>query len=357
MAFLYIYSPSDFVTGLPDEAGAQADGTPTFTLTLIAGAVPTLVEITDDETIFDEVDATQELTNAVTIDGTTYAAGTTINTAYDLLNSTTGHKVTSFHFGGDGYQQGAVAGLASTVPLVPGTSYTFDSERTSHNQANEYDDYVACFTTGSRIETQRGQIEVQNLRVGDMIQTADNGYQPLRLVLGRCLSLGDLHASPNLLPVRISQGALGQGLPARDILVSPQHRFLINSAIVERMFGGVEVLISAKKLTALPGIYLARDVTQIEYFHLVLDRHEIVFAEQAATESFYCGPMAIAALSPAAQQEMRTLFPELSSGDFTPVVAREIPDNNLQTQIAERHERNGKFVLSSEAQAFSCPDF
>ena len=348
MAFLYIYSPSDFVTGLPDEVGAQADGVPTFTLTLIAGAVPTLVEITDDETIFDEVDATQELTNATTIDGTTYAAGTTINTAYDLLNSTTGHKVTSFHFGGDGFQQGAVAGLASTVPLVPGTAYTFDSERTSHNQANEYDDYVACFSTGSRIETKRGLVEVQNLRIGDMIQTADNGYQPLRLVLRRRLSLDDLDAKQKLLPVRISQGALGQGLPSRDMLVSPQHRFLINSAIVDRMFGGAEVLISAKKLTALPGIYVARDVTQIEYFHLVLDRHEIMFAEHTATESFYCGPMAIAALSTAAQVEMRALFPELAQGEYMPDEVREIPNNKLQTQIVERHERNGKFVLSTE---------
>ena len=68
-AFLYVYNPGDFVGGLPIEEGAAAAGTPTYTLTLMAGAVPTLIEVTDDEGVFDEVDATQELTTAATING------------------------------------------------------------------------------------------------------------------------------------------------------------------------------------------------------------------------------------------------------------------------------------------------
>ncbi|MEP1765294.1 MAG: Hint domain-containing protein [Sulfitobacter sp.] len=349
MAFLYVYSPSDFVEGLPDEVGAQADGVPTFTLTLVAGAVPTLIEVNDDDLIFDEVDGSQTLTTAATIESTTYAAGTTINTAYDLINSATGHKLTSFHFGGDGYQQGAVAGVASTQALVPGTAYTFNVERTSHNQNNLYDDYVACFTSGTRIETRRGQVEVQDLQAGDLIRTADHGFQPVRLVLQRHLTAGELHAKPNLRPVCLRKGALGLGLPKRDLMVSPQHRFLANSPIVERMFGAEEVLVSAKKISGLPGIFSVDDIHDVTYFHLVMDCHEVVFAECAPTESFYCGPMAIAGLADAAQAELLELFPQLKQENHIPKGARNIPANKRQTRFAMRHERNGKTVLSQAA--------
>jgi hypothetical protein len=66
--FIYIYSPDDFVALPPDEAGASADGVPNFVLTLKPGAKPTVVEITDDDAVFDEVDATQSITNDIYLD-------------------------------------------------------------------------------------------------------------------------------------------------------------------------------------------------------------------------------------------------------------------------------------------------
>ena len=50
------------------------------------------------------------------------------------------------------------------------------------------------------------------------------------------------------------QGALGNGLPRRDLLVSRQHRMLVRSSIAGRMFGDKEVLVAAHHLTALPGV-------------------------------------------------------------------------------------------------------
>lgn len=350
MPYLYVYNPSDFVGGLPNESDAQASGSPNFVLTLTPGATPTLIEVTDDDLIFDEVDLSQVLTNAVNIDGSNVAAGTSINTAYDLINTTTGHKVTSFHFGGDGYQQGAVDGLVSTIPLTAGSSYIFNSERTSHQYNNAYDDYVACFVAGSRIATQQGLKDVGDLAAGDMIQTLDHGFRPLRVILKRHLTRTDLHAKPNLLPVRISKESLGQGVPKRDILVSPQHRFLANSPIVKRMFGTAEVLISAKKLTMLPGISVAREIEDVVYYHLVLDRHEVVFVEGAPTESFFCGPMAILGLSAAARDEIELLFPKLKLTAPVSRTARQIPSSKRQSKLALRHERNEKFVLARASQ-------
>ena len=92
-----------------------------------------------------------------------------------------------------------------------------------------------------------------------------------------------------LWPVRICVGALGNGLPERDLLVSRQHRMLVSSRIALRMFGQADVLIPAIRLTALPGIAIDTNVTEVEYFHILLANHEVVFAEGAATESLYTG--------------------------------------------------------------------
>jgi len=62
----------------------------------------------DDDFIFDEADGSQALAADVNLDGTTDTAGTTIQSAYDLSNSETGHKVTLLHFDGNDYQQGPV---------------------------------------------------------------------------------------------------------------------------------------------------------------------------------------------------------------------------------------------------------
>ncbi|AUH33356.1 Hint domain-containing protein [Paracoccus tegillarcae] len=342
MPVVYVYSPSDFVQGLPDEQGSAAAGSPNFRLTLRPGATPTAIEISDDDAVFDEVDENQTVTSTVTIDGRTIPAGTTVHTAYDLLNPSSGHKVTSLMFGGDGFQQGAVDGLVSTVELVPGRTYVFNQERTSHQQANGYAGYFACFAAGTRIETDRGQVAVEDLREGDMIATLDAGFQPLRLKLSRKVTSPELRETPKLRPVRIKAGALGGMLPARDLLVSRQHRMLAVSPIARRMFGVSEVLISAIKLTDLPGIYVDTAVEEVDYYHLILDDHLVIFAEGAPTESFYRGDNALQTLSPAAMQELATLFPDMVQRDGV----RLIPEGKRQRMFVRRHLENDKELVA-----------
>ncbi len=347
MPFLYVYSPSDFVGGLPSEAGGAANGTPSFTLTLVAGATPTLIEITDDDLVFDEIDGSQVLTNAVNLDGTNYAAGTTAHSSYDLINTTSGHKVTGVHFGGDGYQQGAIQGLISTVEMVPGTSYTFNTERTSHQKNNLYDDYFACFVAGSHIDTEYGERPVEELEQGDLVRTGDGVLRPLRLILHRHLRPEELERAPGLRPVRIMAGSLGAGLPKRDLLVSPQHRMLVKSIIARRMVGADEVFVSARKLSALPGVFTEAAPEGLTYYHLVFDQHEVIFAEGAPTESFYCGPNALQALSQESREEMDALFPGLMAGCDCPESARPILDGARQKRLMMRHVKNAKPVLET----------
>ena len=96
--------------------------------------------------------------------------------------------------------------------------------------------------------------------------------------------------SPHLRPIRIVAGALGGGMPTRDLLVSRQHRMVIKSVIALRMFGQSEVLVAAAKLLDLRGVFVDDSLDEVGYFHLVFDDHEIILAEGAETESLLIGP-------------------------------------------------------------------
>nr|AIA91314.1 CAZy families GT4 protein [uncultured Gluconobacter sp.] len=99
---------------------------------------------------------------------------------------------------------------------------------------------------------------IEDLRVGDLVLTKDDGPQPLRWISSRHVSAEMLAAHPNMRPIRIRAGALGEGLPLRDLIVSPQHRMLVRSKVAERMFGEEEVLVAAKHLLELDGVDVAR---------------------------------------------------------------------------------------------------
>ena len=333
MPYLYLYSPSDFETPPPAEAGASAAGSGSWTLTLKPGAQPTAIEIIDDDGIFDEVDNQQALTEDAVVDGTCYPAGTTAHSSYDLLNSDTGHKITGVHLGTTGYGQGAVHGIISTEDLVPGESYTFDTERTSHRKDNAYEDYTACFAAGTLIATADGQTPIETLSPGDLVQTA-SGLRPIRMVLTRTLNAEDLSRAPKLRPIRIAANALQNGTPRRDLYVSRQHRMLIASQIGLKMFGTNDVFIAAHRLLTWPGVETEDACAEVTYVHLVLDAHQIVYAEGAPTESFYCGPVGLAALPAAQRDELLDVFPELRA--CAPQPAAVIPSGARQTRFAKR---------------------
>ncbi|MEM8578249.1 MAG: Hint domain-containing protein [Pseudomonadota bacterium] len=171
---------------------------------------------------------------------------------------------------------------------------------------------IICFTPGTRIATKRGEVRVEDLREGDGVFTRDNGIQPVRWVGRRDLSGGELSAIPSFQPVLIRHGALGRGLPERDMLVSPNHRMLIASDLAEVMFEEREVLVAAKHLTGLDGV----DQVQaggVSYIHLMFDAHEVILADGTWTESFQPGDHSMRSLGAAQRDEIVALFPELET--------------------------------------------
>ena len=201
-----------------------------------------------------------------------------------------------------------------------------------------------CFSRGTLIETDHGPVAIEKLAVGDLVVTRDHGLQPIRWIGSRLLSGAAL--TENLRPVLIRRHALGDNAPSADLLVSPQHRILVRSAIAQRMFGTDEVLVAAKQLCQMDGIDIVEGLPAVEYFHMLFDRHEVVISNGAETESFFTGPVALESVGPQARAEILTIFPELADCDHRPVAARTLVPGRLGRKLAARHAHNGRPLVS-----------
>ena len=115
------------------------------------------------------------------------------------------------------------------------------------------------------------------------------------------------------------------------------------------MFGQVELLVAAIKLTVLPDIYVDERADDIEYVHLLFDKHQIIFAECAPTESLFPGPEAMKALPKEALEEMQALFPQLVDPMNESQSARLIPIGTRQNQLIAWHLKNTNSILSTGA--------
>ncbi|QIE47042.1 Hint domain-containing protein [Pseudohalocynthiibacter aestuariivivens] len=207
---------------------------------------------------------------------------------------------------------------------------------------------VTCFTRGTMITTDQGALPIETLKSGAYVLTQDNGFQELKMVISRTVGKKELEKNPKLYPVRITAKALGSGLPARDLVVSRQHRMVAQSTIVKRMFGSSSVLIASIRLTRLPGIYVDTSFDSVEYFHLIFENHEVIFAEATPTESFLICPEARNTLHPAAWAEFATLFPDALAASHTATPVRAIPNNILQKRMVNRHIKNAKDLFCAK---------
>ncbi|GAA3875860.1 Hint domain-containing protein [Celeribacter arenosi] len=171
---------------------------------------------------------------------------------------------------------------------------------------------VICFTPGTAIATPKGELPVEMLRVGDKVFTRDNGAQEIKWVGRRNLSARELERQKSLMPVLIEKGALGDGLPERDLMVSPQHRILLTSERAALFFDESEVITPAKHLVGLPGISRVKPL-ETSYIHFLCDNHEIVLSNGSWSESFQPGANSIGGLQDDARDELFRLFPELAT--------------------------------------------
>lgn len=171
---------------------------------------------------------------------------------------------------------------------------------------------VICFTPDTRLMTPDGARAIQSLRPGDLILTRDNGPQPVLWSGHRRMSGARLYAMPHLRPIRFRAGALGEDRPDADLLVSPQHRMLVKGASAQALFNTAEVLVAAEDLVNDVSIAVDHALREVTYVHILLERHNIVWANGLETESFHPSNTALDTIDPAQREGLLTLLPEVA---------------------------------------------
>lgn len=292
-----------------------------------------------------------------TIDGVVYTYSGGVGNLENLDISTpgapiiTGHKVNLFAENGDEINLFFIAN-GNTIPsdINYGVDRVdaggiFSGGRMEYSTIMSGPTMPLCFTAGTIVSTSRGAIAIEELQVGDLVQTLDHGFQPVRWIDSMTLTPDRARATPSLFPIKISRGTLGSNIPDRDIIVSPQHRILISSKIAERMFGDTSMLVPAKDLIDLKGVEPLKIENPVEYIHILFDSHEIIETSGLLSEALYLGDMSARALSHAARQEIMDLFPDILDAGNRPKPARSFHRGKRVRKMVERHIANASHVF------------
>jgi T5SS/PEP-CTERM-associated repeat protein len=146
----------------------------------------------------------------------------------------------------------------------------FDQSGTFETQLDEQ-----CYAAGTAIATTRGKVPVERLRRGDIVLLADGGRMPVRALPRQRIDLRR-HLQPEMVrPVRIRAGAIGTGVPVRDLVVSPDHAVLVDGALIQ-----------ARRLINRATIVQDDSADSVTYHHVLLGRHALLLAEGLPAESF-----------------------------------------------------------------------
>ena len=158
-----------------------------------------------------------------------------------------------------------------------------------------------CFVAGTLISTPHGRRRIEDICVGDLVDTADHGQQVVRWVGARKIA-----ADGRFAPIRFATGAVGNDRP---MLLSPQHRIMLTGWRASLFFGADEVIVAAKHLINDTSIRQT-PMRDVSYHHILFDQHELVWSDGCISESFFAGDTILAG-DEALHDEIVTLFPEL----------------------------------------------
>jgi hypothetical protein len=205
---------------------------------------------------------------------------------------------------GAGRAAGAVLYALPLAPLAPRTDYTLVHAGEAPEAVRLADVMCLSFLRGTQITLATGaQVPIEALAPGDRVLTRDHGAQPVRWI-GRAT----LRARGDFAPVVIPAGAMGN---AGDLCVGPHHRLFLY--LRERPAGlqTAEILVQARHLVDGTRIVL-REGGFADWFSLVFDRHEIIYAEGIPAESLMVTDATVARLPEALAEAMRAALPGLT---------------------------------------------
>ncbi len=173
--------------------------------------------------------------------------------------------------------------IAAIIAATPGAQFdavsgtvltgTFGANPAATVSANP----APCFAAGTRIRTERGEVEVEALKVGDLVFTSSGASRPIVWLGHREIRCSSRENARDAWPIRVSAGAFGEGKPERDLYLSPAHAVCVDCV--------GEIFIPIGRL--VNGATIAREVRdEIDYWHVELESHDVIFAEGLKTESY-----------------------------------------------------------------------
>jgi autotransporter passenger strand-loop-strand repeat protein len=246
-----------------------------------------------------------QLTSGFTLTATisSFAQGDTV----DLASLSFAAGATAVLSGGNLDVVDGGINLSFAVANVGAGNFTLQSDG-----AGGTDIFLApvCYLAGTRVLTARGDIAVEALRIGDELPTLHAGPQRVKWI-GRRAYAAPFCNHRDVLPICIKAGAVEEGVPARDLYVSPGHALCLDG-----------VLVHARRLVNGVSVFQSGPMDMVEYFHIELDTHEIVFAENCPAETFvdesfrprFQNAAEFYALYPGETAEPKPCLPRLESG-------------------------------------------
>jgi hypothetical protein len=174
------------------------------------------------------------------------------------------------------YDAGVLVADLALSGLPAGATVALQSDGNGGTDIIDPVDQPPCFLRGTLIRTERGERPVEALKAGDRVVTLAGRLEPIRWIGRRRYLPAEIEIGrAAILPIVIARGALGGGAPFRDLSVSPEHCLYLGAG-----------LIPARFLVNGASIVQRATLEPVEYFHIELERHGVIFADGAAAETY-----------------------------------------------------------------------
>ncbi len=224
------------------------------------------------------------------------------------------------------------------MPLSPMTSeadYTLVAVDNAPQPVRLADLLCVSFARGTMITLADGrQRPIEDLKPGDRVLTRDHGPQSLRW-----LSKAALRAVGAFAPVVITSGTLGN---SGDLIVSPHHRVFLYQRQRPAGLSTSELLVQAKHLVDDETVF-QREGGYVDYYSLIFDQHEIIYAEGVPVESLMVNDATLGRLPAEIADEVKARFPGLAQSqhfgtEASPSYLREIGRDRLMPRRGGRNK-------------------
>jgi hypothetical protein len=165
---------------------------------------------------------------------------------------------------------GTVMEMGETLPLTlypTGSSYTLPNGTVVTGSP-------VCFGRGTMISTLDGDVAVEDLREGDLVITVSGEAKPVTWVGSRAVNVARHPRPENVRPVRVARSAFAPNVPSRDLVLSPDHNVFVEGVLIP-----AKCLINGRNV-------VSHDVETVEYFHVELAAHDVVYANGLEAETY-----------------------------------------------------------------------